>query len=147
MPSIDSIAQAIAARYASGTLTPPGGLEATRFATADLPAAIPDTPGVLVFADEGTLDPGNGTRLSAASFLVRFYYAEAGDLERDQVALRDWLDVLINAHLAAMQLGGLVAAVRTRRWKLGQLPYAGRTYNGVELTVEAISSEGWSPTA
>lgn len=147
MPDYSAVAAAIAARYAPAQVTPPAGLVNVRSSSADLPQALDALPCFLVFTDQGNLDPGNGTRLGSSNFLGRFYFAEAGDLARSTNAIVKWLTVLVGQHLTSLQLGGLVVAVRTRRWKIGTMNYAGKDYDGLELGLEAITSEPWSPTA
>lgn len=147
MPDFNAIAEAVAARYAPGQVTPPAGLDNVRQATADLPQAITKTPVVLIYPDSGELAPGNGTRLGEHRFLARFYFGLTRNLERETNACRRWLTVLVDQHGAAAQLAGLVAVVRTVDWRIGQMDYAGKTYTGIELGLQVVTSEAWTPTA
>lgn len=151
MPDMDAIAAAIAARYAAAAITanggPPAGLTNVRKSTADLPQALSAMPAVLVFPDHGELDGGHQTRLGTHDFLVRFYFGVSRNLARETNACRKWLTILLGQHLAALQLGGLVVRVYVATWRIAALPYAGKTYTGIELGVRAVTSEPWSPTA
>lgn len=144
---LDAIAEAIAARYAPGLLTPPAGLDAIRSSSANLPNNLGALPLVLTFLESGELTPGNGTRLGDHRFLVRFYLAETGDWTRHSDQLRRWAAKLLDVHLTGAQLGGLVAAVRTRGWRIGSMRYAGQTYAGAEMRLQVVTSDSWAPTA
>lgn len=149
-PDWDAIGAAIAARYLPANLTAPAGLPTLgpiRTATQDLPSRKPVCPAVLVFPDRGTLEPGNGTRIGEARFLARFYLKPTVDLNRELNACRRWLVKLVDAHGTALQLGGLVVAVRTVDWRIGLLDYAGTDHTGVELGLQVVTSDGWLPTA
>lgn len=150
MPDLGLIAEAVAARYAPAALpSPPAGAKRIRSSSANLPNAIPATPAILVFTDQGTFEAGAGTRLGAADYLVRLYYDKHldGDLERDSEAIRDWMTLLVDQHKAQLQLGGLVVAVRTMAWRIGILPYGGLSYTGAELRVRTVTSEPWAASA
>lgn len=142
---IDAIATAVAARYSS--LTPPAGLGAIRKATGDLPQAIGQVPVVLIWPEEGELRAGTGSRLGDHLFFARFYFGLTRNLERETKACRRWLSVLLDAHKDAVQLGGLVASVRTITWQIGQMEYAGKTYTGIELGLQVVTTEPWDATA
>lgn len=144
---VDAIAVAVAARYAPAQVTPPVGLTNVRRSTADLPQALNAMPAFLVFPDSGTLNPGNGTRTGKATFLGRFYFGLARNLARETNALRKWLTVLLGQHSTGVQLGGTVVSIRTVSWKIGQMSYAGKEYSGIELGLEVVTSEPWTPTA
>jgi len=153
MPDFDAIAAAIATRYAPAQVTPPAGLQNIRSSSADLPQAINSgrallRPVVLVFPDQGELTPSSGgLRRGVSRWLVRFYLTISKDLPRETNALRKWLTVLVDQHKTSLQLGGTVVAVRTLSWRIALLPYAGRMYAGIELGVETITDDTWSPIA
>jgi hypothetical protein len=145
VPDFDAILTAVAARYAPGQVTPPTGFDNIRTSTADAPDNLV-APCVIVFPNDGTFDPGNGTRGGHHDCLVRFYFEKAADLPRQMSALRKWLTVLVDQHLTGTYLGGVVAAVWTSKWSVGQLDYGGTSYAGIELTVHFRTAEPWSPT-
>jgi hypothetical protein len=147
VPNFDAIAEAVAARYAAGTLAPPAGLDAIGEATADLPNHIGQYPTLLVFLDAGALDAGQGTRIGVSTFLARFYFADGLDLEGANADLRRWLTVLVDAHKLSVQLGGVVDVVRTVAWRAGILHYGGADHVGLELTVRVWTSEAWEAVA
>jgi len=140
----DGIAVAIAGRYAAGQLTAPAGYATIRSSTANPPGAIGPTPAVVVSADQGDFDAGNGTRIGGQDWFVRFYLDQTSDLERTEPALRKWLNVLAYQHLSGVQLGGLVATCRLMSWRIGVLSYGGLDYAGIEFSVHTTTSEGWA---
>jgi hypothetical protein len=149
VPNFGTIGDAIADRYAPGVLSTPGGSDAIRSSSANLPNHIGATPAVLVFLDAGQLTPGNGTRIGVTDWLVRLYYDQVGggDLERDLDEIRDWLTILVNAHQVLVQLGGAVVWCRTVGFRVGILEYAGVRFTGAEIRVQTGTSESWTPTA
>lgn len=142
----DAIGTGIAARYAPGVVTPPAGLGNIRRSSIDLPNRLTVLPQVLVIPDQGELAPGNGTRLSEADFLVRFYFSVTKDLPRETNACRKWLGILIDQIRVGevVGVGAPLAVIRVRRWRLGILPYARSDYTGVELSLRATLSEAWA---
>lgn len=144
MPDFDAIATAVAARYAA--VAGPGGV-LVRSATARPPNTLTALPAVVVFPDSGALEVGNGTRTGVHDFKVQFFLGAPKSLTRDWAKLTAWLTVLVDRHLAAIQLGGTVTVVRTRTWKIGILTYGATDYSGIELGVRVITDEPWTPTA
>jgi hypothetical protein len=143
----DAIATALAARYASGLVTPPAGYQNIRTATAYPPNAMPSLPAVIVFGDTGEFEYSAGKRDSNHEFLIRFYFNQAGDIKRDSAALLKWLGVLIMQLQGASQLGGTVTWARIARWRMGQMTYGGYDYSGLELTATVNVNEPWAPVA
>jgi hypothetical protein len=148
---MDAITIALAARYAAAQVTPPTGYDNVKLSTADLPPEMTPLPTVLVYPDHGDFTDveRNGTRFGSHAFMVRFYYNQIGDIERDMKALRQWLTVLVDQLKAAAQLGGTASVVvaRVETWQIGTLHYAGADYSGVELRVGIQTAEGWGATA
>lgn len=144
MPDFDAIAVAVAARYLNAA--GPGGAT-VRVATAKLPNTLTALPAVLVFPDSGAFEVGNGTRTGVHDLKVQFFLGAPKSLARDWAKLTAWLTVLVDRHLAGMQLGGLVTAVRTRTWKIGMLKYGDNEYSGIELGIRIVTDEPWSPTS
>lgn len=156
MPDFDAINTALVARFAPANVTPPaGGYDNIRVATGDLPGQMTPLPTVLVFPTSGTYDQKmGGKRDSTNMFMVRFYYNQIGDAERDFVALRKWLDVLSDQLRASIQLGGLtwttgvrvgeVTRAKVDGWRIGVLTYAGLPYSGIELDVSVFVNESLS---
>lgn len=146
--SFQDVATALAARYAAGAMTAPTGYTPMRVATADLPGQMTPLPTALVFLDAGEFQrSGNSTRMGSHDWFVRFYYNQAGDLARDQVALRAWAEVLIDQLRDATQLGGLVDLARVDGYTFGILRYADVEYTGIELRVHIVMTEGWAAVA
>jgi len=149
MPDFDAITVALAARFAPGVVTPPTGYDNIRVSTGNLPGQMVPLPAVLVFPESGDFHTKSkiGGRDSEHEFVVRFYYNQTGDLERDTVALRKWLGVLVDRLRGASQLGGTVSLARVMSWLIGVLPYGGLDYTGIELTVSVVINEPWEATA
>jgi hypothetical protein len=147
MPDYDAIATALAVRYGPGQMTPPSGQAAVRASTATLPQNVTIMPVVLVFPDSGTLDYQPNGRQGDSRYRVQFLYSQGLDMPRDSVGLRKWLPVLTDQLRGATQLGGLVASARVVEWKTAKISYAGEDFNGIELSVDVATVEGWSPTA
>lgn len=137
-------AAALAALYPA--LTPPvapAGLIAIREATAAIPASWGMLPAVGIFLDGSEFVTGNGTRAGTTQYLARFYLGEAADLARDQDALMAWAAVLADVLKAHAQLGGRVARAVVDGLEIGLLPFAGRTYAGIESRIHLTTSESW----
>ncbi len=149
MPALQSIADAIAAKYAPGVIAPPATLEGIRSSSAYPPGQLDPQPCVLVFLDDASLKSADGSRIAVVDYLVRLYLDPvlAQDVARESAALIAWADKLINAHATGLQLGGLVASCITVGLKVGTLRYASVDYAGVECRVRVVTSEGWNPTA
>jgi len=146
----DGITLALAARFAPAQITPPAGYDNIRTSTGNLPGQMVPLPAVLVFPESGDFEADTvkvGGRDSLHEFVIRFYYNQTGDLERDTVALRKWLGVLVDQLRGSVTLGGLVTSARISSWLIGLLPYAGLDYTGIELTVRVRINEPWSVTA
>lgn len=143
MPDFNAITVALVARFTAAAVTQPAGYDDVKLATADLPEGLTALPAILVFPSEGEFAPqGTGARRdSDSTFVVRFYYNQAGDLERDSAALRKWLTVLVGQLDGAVQLGGIVTSARVVTWRLDMLPYADQQYPGIELTVNVHVEE------
>jgi hypothetical protein len=147
MPDFDAIGTALAARFAPGVTTAPTGYDPITISTGDLPEGMYPMPCVLTFYEAGTFTHSAGKRDSVHTYTVRFYFNQTGDLERDMVALRKWLTVLVDQLKLAAQLGGIVTQAKVIGSKLGTLTYAQIPYSGLELAVMVNVNEPWSPVA
>lgn len=132
-----TIADALAAKYAPGTLSPPSSYPAMRVSTARLPNALPTSPWTLVILPEGEITLGAQELNHSMEFHVLFHYAKhTGDLARDMTAMLAWIGVLITATFADMDLGvtGIRKAYPTN-YKLAVFTYGGDEYYGWDITV------------
>lgn len=143
----DAQAIALAARFDAGVVTPPSGFDNIVVSTADIPEALPRTPCVLVFLEEGNIETGNGTRLSVHRWTIRFYYGQITDLPRQNIALRKWAGVLVDQLRGAVQLGGTVARATIDGYTVGMLRYGNATYAGIEFKASTVTTEGWAAVA
>lgn len=143
----DAITVALAARFAPGVVTPPTGYDNIRLSTGNLPGQMTPLPTVLTFPEGGEFTALPGKRDSTHSFVHRFYYNQTGDLERDTIALRKWLTVLVYQLQGAAQLGGTVTSAKVIGYTVAVLSYAGLEYTGIELRSEVIVNEPWAAVA
>lgn len=155
---IEGLADAIAAKYARGTMTPPAGsptLIAIRqgMATARLPSKVASTPALFIIPESGSLDVGGQDRVGAHTWRALFLYAVTKDYPRETRAVNRWLKVLLDAHLSGNQLAGafagVLAEVKTVGYNgPGTITWAdGTVFTGAELELSVITTEAWSPTA
>jgi hypothetical protein len=138
-----TIADALAARFASGVVTPPAGLKNITTATARPPNNIPNTPFVIAWPVRGDITIPPGQRKGEHEFSVVFYYAKAeADIPRQYVALMSWLGILLGQMDGQMQLGVVgVMKAEIMSWEIGVHVYAGDTYEGITLNVHVWTSE------
>ena len=139
-----TIADALAARFASGVVTPPTGLKNITTATARPPNNIPNTPFVIAWPVRGDITIPPGQRKGEHEFNVIFYYSKAeADIPRQYVALMSWLGVLLAQLDAQMQLGlgTIVMKAEVMSWEIGVHVYAGDTYEGITFTIHVWTSE------
>jgi hypothetical protein len=131
-----TIADALAAKFPTGTLTPPTGYPAIRVSTARLPNALPTSPWVLVTLPNGSVALASQALDHAMEFHVQFHYAKhSGDVARDIAAMLSWLGVLLTATYADMDLGvtGIRKAYPT-------------SYEAVVFTYAVAEFYGWDIT-
>lgn len=147
MPDFDAITVALAARFASGVVTPPTGYDNIKISTGDLPGQMLPLPCVLTFPVSGSFTHFPGKRDSRHEFIVRLYYNQTGDLERDVTALRRWLTVLVDQLKLSVQLAGIVTSAHVTGYNMGVLTYAGITYSGLEMNVSIVTNEAWAAVA
>lgn len=147
MPDFDAINTALAARFAAAAITPPTGYDNVKISTGDLPTGMLPLPAVLVFPESGEFTAYPGKRDSEHSYVIRFYYNQAGDLERDMAALRKWLTVLVDQLKLSTQLGGIVTRASIIGWRVGMFEYTPNTYTGIELTCSILVNEAWAAVA
>lgn len=147
-----TIGEALAARYASGTLTPPSGYAAVRVATSKLPNNIPLTPWVLVTLPDGevVIDSAQSVTLN---YHVTFYYGKAsGDTARDMTGMLSWIGVLLAATFGQTSLGvaatQFVKSALPSAFRLTVETYGGDEYYGWDITVPVLLRDlGWTFTA
>lgn len=133
-----TVAAALAAKFASGTLTPPTGYTAVRVATAAIPNAIPVLPCVLVILPDGEIIAGSPNADITLNFHVQFHYGKnTGDLARDMTAMLQWLTVLLFAAWADPTLGlsgsQQVKSAYPADFRLAVFTYGGEEYYGWDI--------------
>lgn len=138
-----AIADALAARYRTGTLTPPTGYGAVRKAVAALPNAIPSSPWVLVKIPRGEVVYKSGTKDTTLEAHVYFHYAKnSGDVARDMTAMLKWIGVLLDATEGQVRLGlgtsDYVKSALVTNFEEAVFTYAGEEFYGWDITVEII---------
>lgn len=149
---LEVIADALAARYAPGTLTPPAGEPAIRESTADLPDTISKLPIVIVQAaitEPARFSFGSQTRTGVIPFAVDLALDGGADLPRQSARCMRWAGVIVEQTVSSVHLGlpAIVAQTWTESFQIGDVLYAGLRYPGVRLIVMVRTTEGISPTA
>ena len=147
MPDFDAINTALIARFAAAAITPPTGYDNVKISTGNLPEGMFPLPAVLVFPEGGDFTHYPGKRDSTHQYVVRFYYNQNGDLERDTPALRKWATVLVDQLKISTQLGGAVTLAVVTHWAVGTYDYTPNQYTGIELTVSVVVNEAWAAVA
>jgi hypothetical protein len=131
-----TIADALAGKFPTGTLTPPTGYPAIRVSTARLPNALPTSPWVLVTLPRGEVVLGAQELNHSLEYHVQFHYAKhTGDTARDMTAMLSWLGVLLAACFSDMDLGvsGIRKAYPTA-YEFVVFTYADAEFYGWDIT-------------
>lgn len=142
---------ALAARYAPGTISTPTGEAAMRFALGQSPNDLSATPCVIVSPQDGELVYAAGSKSGEYRVNVNFYLAKASaDFKRLETSRQRWLPVLLAATDGQMQLGqGGSATVQKAiplTWEFTELPYGGESYDGITIHVTIYTLEPVSLT-
>jgi len=138
-----TIADALAARYAPGLVTPPAGRKNITAATARPPNAIPNTPFVVAWADSGEVTFPPGLMLGEHEFKVTFYYSKSeADIPREYASLLDWVGILL-AQLAGQTKLGVVGVKKAipMHWEIGMARYADIMYEAITITVHVWTED------
>jgi hypothetical protein len=138
-----TIADALAARYAPGLVTPPAGRKNITAATARPPNAIPNTPFVVAWADSGEVTFPPGVMLGEHEFKVTFYYSKSeADIPREYASLLDWVGILL-AQLAGQTKLGVVGVKKAipMHWEIGMARYADIMYEAITITVHVWTED------
>lgn len=143
--NLKSICDAIAARYAPGTISTPSGAEAMRNSYGQSPHSMPNTPAVVVQPQTGEAVPGSGTWDVTHQVDVEFYLSKSpGDVARVEKQRQLWLPTLLEAVLGQMQLGlgsdGVKSALPTG-YEFTTLDYGGDIYDGIVIHLDVIVRE------
>lgn len=138
-----TIADALAARYAPGLVTPPAGRKNITAATARPPNNLPNTPFVIAWADNGDVTFTPGQMKGEHEFKVVFAYSKSeADIPREYAALLDWVGILLAQLNGQMMLGvvGVMKAIPLR-WEIGTMVYGGVTYEAITITVHVWTED------
>lgn len=147
-----SIADALAARFAPGQVTPPTNPD-TGSAYPNIresTARLPNNPGAFPFVGVFPPEPGDagftiggGQRVGEMEFTIRFFYGEmTGDLDRHVTALYKWWGVLLDQLNSGMKLG--LATVRKAivlNSGIGVYTYAGVEHGIIEIKVGVTTED------
>jgi hypothetical protein len=138
-----ALADALAARFAPGVVTPPSGYPNIRASTAQAPNAIPATPYVIVWQESGDLTFEPGRLLGEHEMPVVLYLDKAsGDVPRQLAALESWLGVLIGQFQTTNKLGitGVMKAI-PMSYTFGVTKYENDLYEVIHLIVHIWTEE------
>lgn len=150
-----TIADALAAKFAPGVVTPPTGYRNIALSTARLQNNLVNVPFIAIFPPEPgsvevTIDPGR--RITVIPFRLRFHFDQAsGDLSKTTAALYSWATVLYDQLATGAKLGlggapGVMKAIPTSGPGFATLPYAGTEYDGIEWTVSVWYEDAYLMT-
>jgi len=145
------IGEALAAKYASGTLTPPTGYPAVRVSTAKLPNNIPVTPWVLVVLPDGEVQIDSSQQVTLNYHVIFHYGKSSGDTARDMSGMMSWIGLLLAATFSGTTLGvsatQFVKSALPSTFRLTVETYGGDEYYGWDITVTVILRDlGWTMT-
>ena len=137
---------AIAARYAPGTIATPSGEVAMRAAYGQYPNNIATSPCVAISPQNGDLVYESGAKRGEYRVDVHFYLAKAkGDYKRLETSRQRWLPTLLGALDGQIQLGlggsGTVQKAIPLTWDYAQLSYGDDTWDGIVIHVTIYTLE------
>ena len=140
----EAICDAIAARYAPGTLATPSGAQAMRASYGQAPHSMPATPAVVVRPRDGEVILGSGQVMGQHNIDVEFFLSKApGDIERVETQRQKWLPYLLTATYGQLKLGlaGTVDKAIPMGWEFTELPYGGDSYYGIIVHLRVWTTE------
>lgn len=141
---LEDVADAIATRYAPGTIGTPTDALAMRASYGQAPNSLPATPAVVVLPKSGSLIYGGGQRKSEHEVDVLFYYGrQQGDVPRSETERQRWLPVLLNALHGKTKLGLApdVDKALATDYEFVELQYGGDAYDGIRINVRVWVTE------
>lgn len=140
---MNAICNALAARFAPGTIGTPTGAEAMRYAYGQAPNNLPATPSVVVLPEDGQVVANPGQWRFEHNIDVLFYLAKApGDTARVETQRQLWLPTLLAATQGQAKLGvsGVDKALPTE-WEFTELPFGGDEYHGIRINYRVWVTE------
>jgi len=103
---LKAICDALAARFAAGTISTPSGSLAMRKSYAQPPKNLPTVPAVILEVNDGDLVANPGQWKHEIHIDVVFCYSKRqGDTVREDAERQRWLGTLLAATQAQMKLG------------------------------------------
>jgi len=140
--NIEAICDAIAGRYAPGTIGTPVAASPMRAAYGQAPHSMPNTPAVVVMPQDGTIVMESGAWALTNNIDVNFYLSKApGDIERVETLRQKWLETLLEAVLGTMTLSGLAKSAFPVGWEFTELPYGGDSYDAIVVHYQVMVRE------
>lgn len=147
------ICNALAARFAPGTLTTPAGASAIRASYGQLPKNVPAVPCVLLDVQSGTVVPNVGQWDHRASIDALFLLAKRpGDPARVDAQRQRWLPTLLSATQGQIKLGlGAQAGYEVKSalptsWEFIEVAVGADEYDAIRITFEVWIKENVSLT-
>lgn len=148
-----SICNALAARFAPGTIATPTGASAMRAAYGQLPKGIPSVPCAFVDVQSGTVVPNMGQWDHRASVDVVFLLSKRpGDPSRVDAQRQRWLPALLAATQGQLKLGlGAQANYEVKSalptsWEFVEVAVGADEYDAIRVTFEIWIKETVSLT-
>ena len=149
MFDMEDICDALATRYAPGTIGTPTGALAMRSSYGQVPNSVPVTPAVIVMPKSGTVVYGAQAWDMTHQIDALFYYSKRqGDLPRSETQRQLWLPLLLSATHGKVALGlsGTVKSAMVTGYEFGVLIYGADEYDGIVIHYDVIVRESVSLT-
>ena len=138
MIDFKAICDALAARYAAGTITTPTGALAMRKSYGQLPKNIPAVPAVVIDVQDGEVTANPGQWKHEMHLDVVFLLSKRpGDTARVDAQRQIWLPTLLAATQGQMKLtlGGATGYSVDKAipfgWEFTEFPFGGDEYDAI----------------
>lgn len=153
MIDLKGICDALAARFAPGTIATPTGAVAMRASYAQIPKNVPTVPCVVIDVQDGTLIANPGQWRHEIAIDVVFLLAKRpGDPARVDEQRQRWLGTLLAATEAQLKIG-LAAATGYSvdkaipiGWEFTEFPVGADSYDAIRIHFTVYATENVSLT-
>ena len=152
--ALKAIANALAARYAAGTISTPSGAQAMRASYGQTPKNTPTTPCAIVVVQDGSIIANAGQWNHELQLDVVFLISKrTADTPREETARQLWLGTLLAATEGQFTLGLSAASGYSVQkalptgWEFTEYNVAGDDYDAVIVHFTIYATENVSLTA
>lgn len=145
MIDLKAICDALAARFAAGTISTPSGALAMRKSYAAPPKSLPIVPAVILEVQDGTMTPNPGQWQHEINIDVVFCYSKReGDTVRQDTQRQRWLGQLLAATQAAMTItlaGSGVKSALPTGWEFVEYEVGASVFDAIRVHYQVIVRE------